>query len=151
VTGYGRKLVVANEMLRIKMSCSGPFCWGNNTLHLNLSQNQGTPSQNHTYNSEKEIENDFGRKELPETERMELLGETVPPIPKDGPPDRKKEINNIKLEITKIEEMIRLHSEQRKEKGKGTEVGTVPPYFGLKRSTKRKGKSSAGNRTIGRK
>ena len=78
--GCGRTSV---EMLRDKMSCSGPFCWGNNTLHLNLSQNQGTPSQNHTYNSEKEIENDFGRKELPETQRMELLGETVPPIPKD--------------------------------------------------------------------
>ena len=74
------------------------------------------------------------------------MGETVPPIPQDGPPDRENEIDTIKLEISKIEEMLKLHSAQRKEKGKGTEVRTVPPYFGLKISSKRKGKTSAGRK-----
>ena len=56
--------------------------------------------------------------------------------PSNGsPPDRGRELNTIKLEILKIEELIRLQSSKRKD----AEVRTVPPDFGLGKSTRRRG------------
>ena len=63
----------------------------NDIQHQYLSQNQVLYSQAQAYESDKENKNDFVRNEIPETEGMELLGETVPPIlhsPQGGPPDR---------------------------------------------------------------
>ena len=65
----------------------------------------------------------------------------------DAPPDRQAEQEGIMLEITRIKEILEQNLEERKEKEKGirkdTEVGTVPPSLGLKRSTKKeKGKTS---------
>ena len=76
---------------------------------------------------------------------MELLGGTVPTnlhASRGGQPDRGRELNAIKLEIFKVEEMIKLHSSQRKD----AEVRTVPPDFGLRRSTRRRRTSPTGGK-----
>ena len=79
------------------------------------------------------FENDL---ESTENEEMALLGGTVPPDlhPSNGsPPDRERELNEIKLDILKIEEQIRLQS------SKEADVRTVPPDLGLKKSTRKQG------------
>ena len=76
--------------------------------------------------------------ELPEKEKEELLGETVPPSTLSGPHDRTEEMEGIKLEIENVKERIRQHSERRKKTVEGTKVETVPPDFRIKKSTRRK-------------
>ena len=75
---------------------------------------------------------DFEENDEDEAPEIKILTEDLHPS-NGSPPDRERELNAIKLEILKIEEQIRLQS------SKETEVRTVPPDLGLKKSTRKQG------------